>query len=178
MFRLLKYRPVALGLLALSMLLLGCSISQPQSITPDAPDEGGKGDEPGQVSDTLTANIISVQVMGDPVTYQFAIEVSSSDTGCDQYADWWEVVTGEGQLVYRRILDHSHVDEQPFIRSGGPIAIEPDTIVFIRAHMHPGGYGGAVMQGSVHDGFEEVRIGANFAPELENELPQPAGCAF
>jgi len=174
----LNYKSAALGVVAVFMLLWGCSISQPQPITTDNPDGSGQGDESGQVSEAVVANIISVQVAGDPDAYRFSVEVSSPDEGCDQYADWWEVITDGGELVYRRILDHSHVDEQPFIRSGGPIAIGPDMIVFIRAHMHPGGYGGTVMRGSVRDGFEEVKIDADFASGLENQPPQPTGCAF
>ena len=153
-------------------------MNQSQSITPDVPNGSVQEDNLKQLSETSAANVISVQVAGAPAAYQFSVEVSSPDTGCDQYADWWEVMTNEGELVYRRILDHSHVGEQPFVRSGGPIAIKPDTIVLIRAHMHPGGYGGTGMQGSVRDGFEEVKVDANFAPELENTFPQPTGCAF
>jgi hypothetical protein len=176
--RSLKYQVIALGVVAVCILLWGCSISQPQSITTDNPDGSGQGAESGQVSGAVVANVLSVQVAGDPDAYQFSVEVSSPDEGCDQYADWWEVVTGGGELVYRRILDHSHVDEQPFTRSGGPVVLGPDTVVFVRTHMHPGGYGGAVMRGSVRGGFEEVKIDADFAIGLENEPPQLTGCAF
>jgi hypothetical protein len=98
--------------------------------------------------------------------------------GCEQYADWWEVLTPEGELVYRRILAHSHVEEQPFVRSGGPIEIGPGDTVLIRAHMNPGGYGGVAFQGTVQDGFQPTELEAGFAAELEEAPPQPSGCAF
>ncbi len=168
----------ALSAVAAFMLLLGCSADQPDSLAAERPDGDGQTEEPDQVSEATLADVISVQVAGDPEAYQFSIEVSSPDKGCDQYADWWEVLTDEGGLVYRRILDHSHVDEQPFVRSGGPIAIGPDTAVLIRAHMHPGGYGGRVMGGTVRGGFEVVEIDAHFAAGLDGEPPLPTGCAF
>jgi hypothetical protein len=126
----------------------------------------------------MLADVISVQVTGNPHSYQFSVGIASPDQGCHQYADWWEVLTEEGQLVYRRILGHSHVNEQPFVRSGGPVEIEADAVVIVRAHMHPGGYGGKAMLGSVQSGFEEVELRPDFADDVESESPQPTGCAF
>jgi hypothetical protein len=124
------------------------------------------------------ANALSVQVTGNPGGYQFAVEVASPDTGCEQYADWWEVVSSDGQLLYRRILLHSHVDEQPFTRSGGPVEIAVDEVVYVRAHMNTTGYGGQVLQGTARDGFKPVVVEAGFGSELERIPPQPEDCAF
>lgn len=115
---------------------------------------------------------------GEPGNYTFAVTIESPDTGCEQYADWWEVVTPEGNLIYRRILAHSHVDEQPFQRSGGPVAVQPNQTVIVRAHMHPFGYGAQAMQGRVEGGFEAVTLSPDFAADLANAEPQPQGCAF
>jgi len=70
-----------------------------------------------EATDSNEAKIISVEVSGVPDNYTFNVGVSSPDTGCDQYADWWEVITEEGELIHRRILAHSHVTEQPFVTS-------------------------------------------------------------
>lgn len=124
------------------------------------------------------ADVISVIVSGEPGAYNFSVTVSSPDEGCNQYTDWWEVLSLDGQLIYRRILLHSHVDEQPFTRSGGPVAIEADTIVLVRAHMHPLGYSGNAMKGSLEQGFEQFEISDDFALDLAETLPLPEGCNF
>lgn len=126
----------------------------------------------------IAADVISVDVRGEEGAYQLSVQISSPDEGCNQYADWWEVVDEDGELVYRRILLHSHVDEQPFTRSGGPVEIAPDTLVWVRAHMHPSGYGGAVLQGSVSQGFIDAELGLDFVPELAESPPLPEGCDF
>jgi hypothetical protein len=124
------------------------------------------------------ADVLSVTANGSENAYTFAVEIRSPDTGCEQYADWWEVVTEDGELIYRRILTHSHVNEQPFARSGGPVGITADTVVIVRAHMYPDGYGGAAFKGSVDGGFEAIQPDPDFAPDLENMDPMPDGCAF
>jgi hypothetical protein len=129
--------------------------------------------------DTLIfADVLSVGVSGNENAYTFAVEIRSPDTGCQQYADWWEVVAEDGGLIYRRILTHSHVNEQPFTRSGSSVGIIADTIVIVRAHMYPTGYGGAAFRGSVTEGFEAIQPDPDFAPGLEIVDPLPDGCAF
>lgn len=124
------------------------------------------------------ADVFSVQVTGNPGTYQLAVEVFSPDTGCDQFADWWEVFSEDGQLLYRRILLHSHVTEQPFVRSGGPVDISADAVVYVRAHMNTVGYGGTLMRGTVQDGFKPAEAEAGLGSGLERVPPQPEDCAF
>ena len=125
------------------------------------------------------ADAIDMEVSGSPGAYQFAVTVSSSDMGCDQYADWWEVTSEDGDtLLYRRILTHSHVDEQPFERRGGPIALDEGEIVVVRAHMSTGGFGGAALRGSVTGGFEAFQPELNFGAALASQEPLPDGCAF
>jgi len=122
--------------------------------------------------------VLSVRVTGEPGAYQFAVEIASPDTGCEQYADWWEVVSAEGDLIYRRILLHSHVDEQPFTRSGGPVEIDASAVVYVRAHMSTTGYGGRVLMGNAQDRFEPAEVETGFGSGLERIPPQPEDCAF
>jgi hypothetical protein len=124
------------------------------------------------------ADVRKVEVSGSEEAYQFSITLKSPDKGCDQYADWWEVVSDNGDLIYRRILGHSHVDEQPFTRSGGVVKISNTHQVWVRAHMNNTGYGGLVMKGSVQDGFQITPWPDNFAEAVEKAQPLPSGCAF
>lgn len=124
------------------------------------------------------ADVTAVIVSGNEGKYQFSVQIQSPDTGCDQYADWWEVVSLDGDLIYRRVLLHSHTDEQPFTRSGGPVAILADQNVWVRAHMAPGGYGGQAFRGSVSEGFSPASMDMDFARNLETLPPLPENCAF
>ncbi len=164
-------------LLGISLFLWGCSVDRPDLSTVDDLENNNQV-ELNQGSDAGMADVISVEVTGSPNGYRFAVEIASPDQGCDQYANWWDILTEEGQLVYRRILNHSHVNEQPFVRSGGPVAIEADTVVIVRAHMQPGGYGGKAMRGAAQSGFEQVELAPDFADAVENAPPRPTGCAF
>jgi len=88
------------------------------------------------------------------------------------------VVKPDGSLVYRRILTHSHVTEQPFTRSGGPIGISADEPIIVRAHMNSVGYGAQVYSGSVGASLVPETLSSPFAEQLEIEAPLPQGCAF
>jgi hypothetical protein len=129
-------------------------------------------------SNNDSAKVVSVTVSGDENKYNFSVGISSPDKGCKQYANWWEVITDDGLLVYRRILAHSHVDEQPFVRSGGDVPIGQDQIVIIRVHMNTSGYSSKTFKGSVANGFSEFITAMDFADDLANQDPLPSGCAF
>jgi len=129
-------------------------------------------------SNLEAARIVSVTSSGNENNYTFNVGISSPDTGCAQYADWWEVITEDGALLYRRILAHSHVNEQPFVRSGGTIPITSNDTVIIRAHMNNSGYATAAYIGSVEDGFTATTLAEDFAQNLALTVPLPNGCAF
>lgn len=124
------------------------------------------------------AKVTDVEVTGEPENYTFAVTVASPDTGCDLYADWWEVITPEGELIYRRVLLHSHVDEQPFKRTGGTVAIPPEREVIVRVHMSADGYSNLAQQGTVSSGFNEVTLPEGFAQDLAAIEPLPENCAY
>lgn len=165
-----------------SILLSACS-SDGGTATP-APEAASsdvsppESTPPATGSGALLADVLAVEVTGDANAYTFAVTIRSPDTGCDRYADWWEVVTESGELVHRRILGHSHVDEQPFTRSSSPIEIDAATTVVVRAHLNPGGYGGAVLRGNPADGFSAADLPADFGADLETAAPLPSNCAF
>jgi hypothetical protein len=124
------------------------------------------------------ADVTAVIFTGATGAYTFSVTVASPDTGCKLYADWWEILDEDGALLYRRVLLHSHVNEQPFTRNGGPVAITADQTVWIRAHMHPQGYGGATFKGSVQEGFAIADAPPDFAAAVATQAPLPLDCAF
>jgi len=107
------------------------------------------------------AVVSNVEISGAENNYTFSVTIKSPDTGCEQYADWWEVFDRDGNLIYRRILAHSHVSEQPFTRSGGPVRVSKDQFIYVRAHMNPLGYGTSVFSGTIENGLQEETIDKN-----------------
>lgn len=76
-------------------------------------------------------------------SYRFSVTVKHADEGWDHYADKWDVVDPDGNVLGTRILAHPHVNEQPFTRSLSDIKI-PNGVryVIIRAHDSVHQYGG------------------------------------
>ena len=136
------------------------------------------------------ANVTAVSLSGGSEgAYVLAVTIESSDIDCGQFADWWEVLTPDGALLYRRILSHSHTDANgttdpdapgnTFTRTGGPVPITTSDEVIVRAHMSNGGYFGTVMQGSLDEGFSPApEVGLELASTVEFADPQPSGCSF
>lgn len=141
---------------------------------------GGDIDSSDTENNAISANVTAVTVEGNENNYTFNVTLKSDETGCDQYADWWEILSEDGKLIYRRVLGHSHPSEQPFTRSNNsitdPIEIMEDNIVYIRAHMNPNGYSGDIFKGSVRNGFIKVDNTLEFSSEIEYEQPLPTGC--
>lgn len=166
---------------ALLGLMPGCSVS-PNTNTEassSAPSTIAASPASPKISQaSSSAEILSVSATGSPGDYTFAVTVNSPDTGCDRYADWWEVLSEQGELLYRRVLLHSHANEQPFTRSGSPVAIQPTQVVIVRAHLHPNGYGTQAQRGTVAQGFNPVTLPKEFAAEVEKQNPQPPACNF
>jgi len=135
------------------------------------------GLSPGIYAKEIRADVIKVMVTGKSA-YRFNVTLASDETGCQQYADWWEVLDNQGKLLYRRILFHSHPNDQPFARSGGSILLEPGQKVYVRGHMNKLGYVGNVFVGSVSSGFKKAMKSPSFPKALEKQAPLPDGCAF
>ena len=73
----------------------------------------------------------------------FNVTVRHADEGWKHYADQWDVVSPDGEVLGTRILHHPHVDEQPFTRSLSGVKI-PAGIreVILRARDSRHGWGG------------------------------------
>jgi hypothetical protein len=174
----IRHRALICAIVGALILASGCAVipstTQPKSAATETP----KTPPSTAPSEGTVADVVSVKVDGKPGGYTFTVGVRSPDQGCEQYADWWEIVSEDGELVYRRILLHSHVDEQPFVRSGGPVQVSPGTTVWVRAHMHPTGYGGQAFKGSVQAGFAPAEMPASLASDLAGQPPLPDSCAF
>ena len=182
--------------LCLALLLSGCngskgansasdiSGSDTKAVTETKEGDSGTAENRGTVqAEEVYADVTGVTISGEAGAYTFDVTVKSADTGCTQYADWWEVVSETGELLYRRILAHSHTEENgtgnPFTRSGGPVAVEADQTVVVRAHMNTVGYKGKIVSGTSALGFSEVTtLPKDFASDIEREEPQPTTCAF
>jgi hypothetical protein len=91
------------------------------------------------------ADIVDVKaVQSADGSWRFDVAVRHDDEGWDHYADKWEVLTPDGDLLGERVLLHPHENEQPFTRSQSGIVI-PDEVseVVIRAHDSVHEWGGA-----------------------------------
>lgn len=100
------------------------------------------------VSHAGEADVIDVEVkkIADN-TYQFSVTVLHADEGWEHYADKWEILSTDNQVLGTRTLLHPHVDEQPFTRSLSGVKIPAGiTEVMIRAHDSVHEYGGKVIQ--------------------------------
>ena len=122
------------------------------------------------------ADLLAVAVEGDPQAYTFTVSLQSSGEGCVRYADWWEVVRVDQTLAYRHVISGPSLAVQNAIYTGGPVAIGPDDLVVVRAHLHPDGYVGLAWVGSVRAGFTAARVAPEFAASVANEAPQPPPC--
>lgn len=108
---------------------------------PTPPPEGGKGN----------ADVLHVRaVRAADGSWTFHVTVQHPDTGWEDYADGWDVVTPDGTVLkadpdspFTRLLLHPHVGEQPFTRSQSGIAIPAGVEqVRVRAHDLVDGWGG------------------------------------
>ena len=95
------------------------------------------------------ADVLEVNVVPSTGnTFNFEVTVQHADEGWDHYADAFEILTVEGEVLAVRTLYHPHVNEQPFTRSLNNVVI-PYSIgeVIIRARDSEHAYGG-----------EEIRV--------------------
>lgn len=77
--------------------------------------------------------------------YRFSVTVQHEDQGWKHYADRWDVLDEQGNILGTRVLMHPHDHEQPFTRSmklSIPMHVKNVTV---RARDSKHGYGGKEM---------------------------------
>ncbi len=91
------------------------------------------------------SDVIDVKaVKAKPGIYSFRVTVRHGDTGWKHYANRWEVLDANGNILATRVLHHPHVNEQPFTRSLAGVQVPSGiTRVTLRSHDLVHGYGGA-----------------------------------
>ncbi len=106
---------------------------------------------PSPTKNSADADVVFVRALRQTDgSWTFHVTVSHPDTGWEDYADGWDVVTPDGEVLkpdpsspFTRLLLHPHVNEQPFTRSQSKIVIpEGVTEVIVRAHDLLDGFGG------------------------------------
>ncbi len=90
------------------------------------------------------ADVVNAVVKeGNKGFYSFSVTVKHGDEGWEHYADRWEVLTVDGEVLGTRVLYHPHVGDQPFTRSLSGVKIPAGTLkVVVRAHDSVHGFGG------------------------------------
>jgi len=94
------------------------------------------------------ADVVDVRVqMQANGSYRFDATVRHADEGWDHYADAFEIVAPDGDVLGTRVLAHPHVNEQPFTRSLSRVKIPPGiATVEVRARDKVHGLGGKTYQ--------------------------------
>lgn len=90
------------------------------------------------------ADVLDVDVScNSDSTCRFDVTVKHDDEGWKHYANRWEVLSPDGEILATRVLAHPHDNEQPFTRSLGNVKIPSDLVeVVVRAHDLVHEYGG------------------------------------
>ncbi len=97
-------------------------------------------------ADVVDASVTMEALTGDEAFYKFTVTVRHADEGWDHYADAFEILAPDGTVLGTRVLAHPHVNEQPFTRSLGAVAIPKGVSeVVIRARDSVHGHGGKPM---------------------------------
>jgi hypothetical protein len=92
------------------------------------------------------ANVVGVRMTQRGASYNLAVTVRHAAAGWDHYADKWDVLTPDGEVIATRVLAHPHDYEQLFTRSLGGVRIPAGLAkVRVRAHDKVHGYGGNEM---------------------------------
>ena len=79
-------------------------------------------------------------------SYRIDVTVKHADAGWDHYANRWDVLDLDGNVLGSRILAHPHDNEQPFTRSLTLTLPSGLKSVILRAHDSVHGLGGTTLE--------------------------------
>ena len=89
------------------------------------------------------AEVIDVKVTAAASGFRFEVTVRHDNEGWDHYADRWEVLGPDGEVLAVRVLAHPHEYEQPFTRGLTGVEIAAG-VRRVRVHDSVHGEGAAV----------------------------------
>jgi len=68
------------------------------------------------IANDAAITAVDIKPVGNGM-YQVSVTLEHADTGWDHYANRWDVLDQDGNVLGSRVLAHPHVNEQPFTRS-------------------------------------------------------------
>lgn len=77
-----------------------------------------------QASETIVKDVVVNKVSTGK--FNFSVTLKHADKSWDHYANVWQVETTAGEVLAKRVLQHPHINEQPFTRSLSAVVIEGD----------------------------------------------------
>ncbi|WP_091432594.1 hypothetical protein [Aliiroseovarius sediminilitoris] len=88
------------------------------------------------------AQIVGATVTPADVGWTVSVTIAHEETGWDDYADEWRIENWVGDTLGTRVLQHPHVNEQPFTRSLKEVTLPQGTeAIWIRARTSVDGWG-------------------------------------
>lgn len=87
-------------------------------------------------------DIVGIDVTRHGMSWRFSVTLDHEDQGWDHFADAWQILDADGNLLAERELMHPHVNERPFTRSLNAVTLPDGTrTVYIRARCSVEGWG-------------------------------------
>jgi hypothetical protein len=93
------------------------------------------------------ADVVAAEARCIGTRCDFRVTVRHADAGWSHYANRFEILDLDGKVLATRVLNHPHVQEQPFTRElmGAQIPLDVKK-VRVRAHDSDHEYGGAEVE--------------------------------
>lgn len=87
--------------------------------------------------------VVDVNIKYNPSGHaRVDVTLLHGDTGWDHYANAWEILDSNKNLIATRVLHHPHESEQPFTRSLNDVSLPAgEKFVYVRGRDKVHGYG-------------------------------------